>query len=97
MKKYILTLFALIFAFSAANAQEFTISGTVTDTEDEPLAGVAVIIQETKEGTMTDGKGRYTIEAEEGQTLVHRHGNPECHHRKKICHRYPDDGKRHLP
>ena len=48
MKKYILTLFALIFAFSAANAQEFTISGTVTDTEDEPLAGVAVIIQETK-------------------------------------------------
>ena len=69
MKKYILTLFALIFAFSAANAQEFTISGTVTDTEDEPLAGVAVIIQETKEGTMTDGKGRYTIEAEEGQTL----------------------------
>lgn len=69
MKKYILTLFALIFAFSAANAQEFTISGTVTDTEDEPLAGVAVIVQETKEGTMTDGKGRYTIEAEEGQTL----------------------------
>ena len=69
MKKYILTLFALIFAFSATNAQEFTISGTVTDTEDEPLAGVAVIIQETKEGTMTDGKGRYTIEAEEGQTL----------------------------
>ena len=69
MKKYILTLFALIFAFSAANAQEFTISGTVTDTEDEPLAGVAVIIQETKEGTMTDGKGRYIIEAEEGQTL----------------------------
>lgn len=69
MKKYILTLFALIFAFSAANAQEFTISGIVTDTEDEPLAGVAVIIQETKEGTMTDGKGRYTIEAEEGQTL----------------------------
>ena len=69
MKKYILTLLAVTFACLAAHAQEYTISGTVTDNEFEPLAGVAVFIEGTLDGTSTDEKGRYSITVEQGQVL----------------------------
>lgn len=45
------------------------VSGVVTDTEDIPLAGVSVVIVGTVTGTVTDFDGKYSIAAEEGQTL----------------------------
>lgn len=69
MKKFILALLAVTFACHAAHTQEYTISGLVTDNEYEPLAGVAVFIEGTSDGTTTDNKGRYTISAEQGQIL----------------------------
>ena len=54
-----------------ANADVLTVSGIVTSEVDgEPLIGVTVSIKGTGTGTVTDFEGRYSIEVEEGTTLV---------------------------
>jgi iron complex outermembrane receptor protein len=53
-------------------AQEKTISGVVTDADSgEPLPGVTVVVEGTTIGTTTNFEGNYTLEAEEGNTLVY--------------------------
>ena len=53
MKKFFLAFF-LCCAGLFANAQDRTVSGVVTSSEDDsPLAGVAVILEGTSHGTMT--------------------------------------------
>ena len=48
-----------------------TISGTVLSaTDNEPLIGATVQVEGTQSGTITDFEGNFTIEANEGQTLV---------------------------
>jgi len=52
-------------------AQQRTITGTVVNQETKlPLAGVSVIISGTQKGTQTDNNGRFSISAEQGNTLV---------------------------
>lgn len=46
-----------------------TITGSVTDVSGEPLIGVSVSIKGTTTGTMTDIDGKFTLKANEGQTL----------------------------
>ena len=46
------------------------VKGTITDTENQPLPGVTVVIEGTTRGTTTDFDGNYSIEAEIGETLV---------------------------
>lgn len=41
--------------------QQATISGTVTDTRNQPLPGVTVVVKGTTQGTVTDGDGEYSI------------------------------------
>ena len=56
-------LIALIFLLGGAallNAQP-TVKGRVTDTDGLPLPGVAVLVDGTSNGTMTDGDGYYSI------------------------------------
>jgi TonB-dependent starch-binding outer membrane protein SusC len=61
MKKILLTCFALAFALFSI-AQERTITGTVTSTEDgTPLPGVNVLVKGTTIGTATDGNGKYSL------------------------------------
>lgn len=61
MRKYLLVLFALAFAFSAL-AQERTISGKVTSAEDgSGLPGVNVVLKGTSNGTVTDAEGNYKL------------------------------------
>jgi TonB-linked SusC/RagA family outer membrane protein len=56
---------------SSSNARKaVTISGTVTDEQKQPLPGVSVFDKQSKKGTVTDGKGKYTIAINEGSTLV---------------------------
>ncbi|WP_179343544.1 SusC/RagA family TonB-linked outer membrane protein [Winogradskyella ursingii] len=63
-------LFCLILAPSTLLAQT-TVSGTVTDKANAmPLPGVNVIIKGTSRGTSTDFDGNYSIELNEGETLV---------------------------
>src|SRR5690554_2237848 len=56
-------------AFGVENA-EVTITGTVTDSQGEPMPGVTVSVQGTTIGTATDLDGRYSISVPEGSTMV---------------------------
>ena len=51
-------------AYSAApaRAERLIAKGKVIDPNGQPVAGVAVIIDETKTGTVTDGNGYYVID-----------------------------------
>ena len=69
-------LVAIMLAFQALlgigagvlNAQ--TVKGTViSGTDNEPLIGASVMVQGTKDGTVTDLDGNFTIAAKNGQTL----------------------------
>ena len=61
MKKYLLTCFALVFALSLW-AQDRTVSGKVTSTEDgSALPGVNVVIKGTTNGTVTDSDGNFKL------------------------------------
>ncbi|MBS3771049.1 MAG: TonB-dependent receptor [Bacteroidales bacterium] len=57
-------------SFRDALQQEIEISGTVTNTEGEPLPGVNIVVQGTTIGTTTDMDGNYTIEAPADATLL---------------------------
>jgi TonB-dependent SusC/RagA subfamily outer membrane receptor len=41
--------------------QQATITGTVTDTRNQPLPGVTVVIKGTTQGTITDADGKYSL------------------------------------
>ncbi|WP_337044980.1 SusC/RagA family TonB-linked outer membrane protein [Emticicia sp. 17c] len=73
MRKQLLLLFMLgvIFTGWQAAAQERTISGKVTASEDgSPLPGVSVTVKGTKQGTQTDASGVYKINVSGNPTLV---------------------------
>lgn len=46
------------------------VSGTVTDENGKPLAGVSVALKNNKKGAYTDGAGRFELEASEGDVLI---------------------------
>jgi len=69
MKNYYL-MFCLFFAGLAMQGQVQEITGTVLDDQSQPLPGVTVAIKSTNKGTTTDFDGKYSIQAELGQTLV---------------------------
>ncbi|QNL22390.1 SusC/RagA family TonB-linked outer membrane protein [Hyphobacterium sp. CCMP332] len=69
-KLYALAVFVL---FSATNiyAQDITVTGKVTDSEDgTELPGVSILIKGTAKGTITDFEGNYSIDAPSEATLV---------------------------
>lgn len=73
MKKSILSLLVLVFAFSSsAFAQQRTVTGQVVSADDgEPLPSVTVLLKGTTRGTATDIDGEYSIRVPaEGGTLV---------------------------
>lgn len=59
---------SFLIASSTAFA-ESDISGTVVDAKGNPLAGVVVRVEGSKKGTITDGNGRYSIDATPSQCL----------------------------
>lgn len=65
-------LHILVVALFAINlqAQEKTISGTITESSGIPLPGVNVIVKNTNNGTQSDFDGLYSLQAFVGQTLV---------------------------
>jgi TonB-linked SusC/RagA family outer membrane protein len=71
MKKEILLFLCLtVFAISGYG-QSRQITGIIRDaSNNEPLAGVNVIIKGTQRGTFTNIDGRYSIEAVPGSTIV---------------------------
>lgn len=54
----------------AVSAQNITVSGTVTDSEGEPLIGASVLVQGSSSGTATDIDGNYKLQAPANGTLT---------------------------
>src|SRR5690554_1300961 len=52
------------------NAADITVTGTITDTNGQPIPGVTVSLPGTTVGTATDLDGQYSINVPEGSTLV---------------------------
>ena len=62
MKKLLQSLFILMLVAVTAMAQERTITGTVTSSDDKlPIPGVSVRVKGTQAGTVTDANGKYSI------------------------------------
>lgn len=71
MKRFkLLTSFLLLLSSLSLMAQEKTITGTVTDSDSNPLPGVNIVIEGTTTGAQTDFDGNYSIEANIGDVLV---------------------------
>ena len=58
MKKIII---ALILGFTGLINAQNTVSGTVTDLQNQPVPGVSVYVSELHKGTTTDENGKYTL------------------------------------
>ncbi|WP_303317272.1 TonB-dependent receptor [Flavivirga abyssicola] len=70
LDKTLLTALFLVLSLSAF-AQKTTVNGTVTGAEDGlPIPGVAIVVQGTSVGTVSDFDGNYTIQANMGDVLV---------------------------
>jgi iron complex outermembrane receptor protein len=68
MKKITFILF--LFAAVVANAQNFSLSGKVTDENQEVLPGASVLIKELNKGTYTDFEGKYAVEIPQGNYTI---------------------------
>lgn len=69
MKQITLTLLLCIFSLCVYAQQTVTVRGTVTDMQDSPLAGAAVLVVGTTNGTVTDMDGKYSITTNANQSL----------------------------
>lgn len=71
-RKWMISLLIMVAFAGVLKAQERTITGKVTSTEDgSPLPGVNVVLKGTKAGTVTNGDGRYALTfSANGGTLV---------------------------
>ena len=69
MKSLNRALLWLLLLLGGAHALGQNISGSVVDQEDNDLPGVNVVVKGTAKGTITDGEGNYSIDANEGDVL----------------------------
>lgn len=66
-----LLVFLFLCLFSLyAQAQTKSVSGVVRDASGAPLSGVSVTVSGTKNGTMTDATGRFSLNTAENASLV---------------------------
>ncbi|MDO6801353.1 TonB-dependent receptor [Wenyingzhuangia sp. 1_MG-2023] len=63
------TVLFFIMGTLASNAQKNTVTGLVTDKNNEPLLGVNVLVKGTNKAGMTDFDGMYSIQAKKGQVI----------------------------
>ena len=54
---------------SSTTEKKFILKGIVVDENGEYFPGVAIVIDGTKEGTITDDNGNFTLEVSEGQQI----------------------------
>ena len=76
--KYVLSFVGLLVLSIQAYAQEFTISGTVTENGD-PIDEASVYVASSGNGTLTDENGSYSLKLQEGTyTIVFSFGNQKA-------------------
>jgi TonB-linked SusC/RagA family outer membrane protein len=68
--RHLLIGIMLIFSTNIVLAQEKTISGIITGTDNEPIIGASVLEKGTSNGTVTDLNGSYSISVESTAVLV---------------------------
>lgn len=69
--KRLVLLIVTVFSISSAYAQNKTVTGKVTSSEDgAPIPGVNIIVKTTTTGTVTDVDGQYAVVVEEDDILV---------------------------
>ncbi len=66
MKKYLaIFLLMLVVPLTISAQQTITVTGTVTDTQDEPMIGVNITVKDVAGlGTITDINGNFSIKME---------------------------------
>lgn len=69
MQKRILTLFMCMALISSAFAQ-FSVRGTVSDTEGAPVMGATVLEKGTTNGTITDLNGKYSLQVKNSSAVL---------------------------
>ena len=70
MKSKIYSLLLILFLSVSAFAQTYEVSGTVIDSDNQPLPGVSVSVKGTTKGTTTDFDGNYSLQVNSGEVLV---------------------------
>jgi iron complex outermembrane recepter protein len=65
MKK--ITFFLFLFASILANAQSFTVKGTVYDENKKPLEGASVSVIDAKIGAITNSSGKFELKLNSGE------------------------------
>ena len=71
MIQKVLKLFFVIFLLSYSSIQAQTVTGTITDaTDGTALPGVNIVIKGTTTGVSSDFDGKYSINVDQGGTLV---------------------------
>ncbi len=68
MKTKITLLLAFVMLSFTAMAQ-YKVSGTVTDSDGQPIDGASVVVQGTERGTTTDFDGKYQITVNKGENV----------------------------
>ena len=69
LKRAMTVALGLVLGASALLAQNITVTGTVTDVQNEPLVGASVLQSGTTNGTMTDVDGHFTLSVPKGAEL----------------------------
>jgi hypothetical protein len=73
MKKLLKVCLLLLFFLAGASGAyaQRTVTGTVVDKDQLPVAGANVVVKGTQVGAITDGLGKYTITVPStGNTLI---------------------------
>jgi TonB-dependent starch-binding outer membrane protein SusC len=70
LKRLLTLILGFVMLSIAATAQDKTVTGKVTDSKGQPVAGATVMIKGTKTGTATTNDGSFSIKAPTGATLV---------------------------
>ena len=68
--KHLWTLLLLFVAVTVAAQSQVDVKGVVTDETGAPMIGVAVFVEGTTIGTMTDEKGAYSIKAPSTEAVL---------------------------
>ncbi|WP_452598957.1 YfbK domain-containing protein [Pontimicrobium sp. MEBiC01747] len=67
--KQVVGLFFILLCMIQLQAQEKTISGTISDENGLPMPGVSILVKGTSNGTQTDFDGNYTIKTHLGDVI----------------------------
>ncbi|MDR1120178.1 MAG: TonB-dependent receptor [Dysgonamonadaceae bacterium] len=71
LKRAALVLLCSLSAVFAMAQERLTVTGTVTDQDNEPMIGVNIVEKGSTNATSTDAYGKYTITSTPGATLVY--------------------------